>query len=99
MKRGTMEVRKILCACGSGVGCSLMLESNVQDWLKSQNKSDVEVLHATTSAVRPGDADLYVMSRDLSSFASSFPEESKVVLNDLVDADELNQKLTAAFAR
>ena len=40
-----MEVHKILCACGSGVGCSLMLESNVQDWLKSQNKTNVEVLH------------------------------------------------------
>lgn len=94
-----MEVRKILCACGSGVGCSLMLESNVQDWLKSQNKTNVEVLHATTTDVKPGDADLYVMSRDLSSFASSFPEESKVVLNDLVDANELNEKLSAAFSR
>ena len=76
-----------------------MLESNVQDWLKSQNKTNVEVLHATTTDVKPGDADLYVMSRDLSSFASSFPEESKVVLNDLVDANELNEKLSAAFSR
>ena len=49
--------------------------------------------------MKPGDADLYVMSRDLSSFASSFPEESKVVLNDLVDANELNEKLSAAFSR
>lgn len=94
-----MEVQKILCACGSGVGCSLMLESNVQDWLKSHNKTNVEVLHATTTDVKPGDADLYVMSRDLGSFASSFPEESKVVLNDLVDANELNEKLSAAFSR
>ena len=94
-----MEVHKIRCACGSGVGCSLMLESNVQDWLKSQNKTNVEVLHATTTDVKPGDADLYVMSRDLGSFASSFPEESKVVLNDLVDANELNEKLSAAFSR
>ncbi len=94
-----MEVHKILCACGSGVGCSLMLESNVQDWLKSHNKINVEVLHATTTDVKPGDADLYVMSSDLGSFASSFPEESKVVLNDLVDANELNEKLSAAFSR
>ena len=63
-----MEVHKFLCACGSGVGCSLMLES-------------------------------HVMSRDLGSFANSFPEESKVVLNDLVDANELNEKLSAAFSR
>ncbi len=94
-----MEVHKILCACGSGVGCSLMLESNIRDWLKSQNKTNVEVLHATTTDVKPGDADLYVMSRDLSSFASSFPVESKVVLNDPADANELNEKLSAAFSR
>lgn len=99
MKRGTMEVRKIMCACGSGLGSSLMVEMNINDVLKKMGKSDIQVSHSTTSDVKPGAADLFVVGRDLADFIKDVPEDSKVILNNIVDKNELQEKLTEAFAR
>lgn len=94
-----MEVHSIMCACGSGLGSSLMVEMNINDVLKKMGKDGIKVTHSTTSDVRPGAADLFVVGRDLADFIKDVPEESKVVLTNIVDKNELEQKLTEAFAR
>ncbi len=94
-----MEVHSIMCACGSGLGSSLMVEMNINDVLKKMGKEGITVTHSTTSDVRPGAADLFVVGRDLADFIKDVPEESKVVLTNIVDKNELEQKLTEAFAR
>lgn len=94
-----MEVHSIMCACGSGLGSSLMVEMNINDVLKKMGKSGITVTHSTTSDVRPGAADLFVVGRDLADFIKDVPEESKVILSNIVDKNELEQKLTEAFER
>ena len=88
-----------MCACGSGLGSSLMVEMNINDVLKKMGRTDIQVSHSTTSDVKPGAADLFVVGRDLADFIKDVPEDSKVILNNIVDKNELQEKLTEAFAR
>lgn len=88
-----MNVRKIMCACGSGLGSSLMVEMNIQDVLKKLGVDGVQVVHTTTSDVRPGAADLFVVGRDLADFIKDIPQEEVVVLNNIIDKGELETKL------
>lgn len=88
-----MQVRKIMCACGSGLGTSLLVEMNIQDILKSMGIEDVEVFHSTTSDVHSGAADLFVVSRDLVDFIKGVDPEEVVVLKSIVDKGELEEKL------
>lgn len=94
-----MEVHKIVCACGSGLGTSLMVEMNVNDVLKNMDRADIQVTHCTFDDVKPDAADLFVVSSDLADKLKDVPEEHRVVLSNLVDKVELADALTAAFAR
>lgn len=94
-----MEVHKIVCACGSGLGSSLMVEMNVNDVLKTMDRADIQVTHCTLDDVKPGAADLYVVSSDLANKLEGIPDENKLVLSNIVDKVELADSLTAAFAR
>ena len=84
-----------MCACGSGLGTSLLVEMNIQDILKSMGIEDVEVFHSTTSDVHSGAADLFVVSRDLVDFVKGVDPEEVVVLKSIVDKGELEEKLRA----
>lgn len=88
-----MQVRKIMCACGSGLGSSLLVEMNIQDVLKGMGIEGVEVVHSTTSDVHPGAADLFVVGRDLADFIKDVDPEEVVVLTNIVDKGELEEKL------
>lgn len=88
-----MAIKKIMCACGSGLGSSLMVQMNIDDVLAELGRSDISVDHTTISDVRPGAADLFVIGRDLESFVSGIPEEQRIVLTNIVDKDELRTKL------
>lgn len=90
-----MQVKKIMCACGSGLGSSLLVEMNIQDVLKSMGIEGVEVVHSTTSDVHPGAADLFVVGRDLADFIKDVDPEEVVVLTNIVDKGELEEKLRA----
>ncbi|MBY4797202.1 PTS sugar transporter subunit IIB [Collinsella sp. AGMB00827] len=86
-------MKKIMCACGSGLGSSLMVEINIQDVLKKMGVEGVQVEHTTVSDVKPGAADLFVVGRDLADFIKGVPAEQVVVLNNIVDKGELEEKL------
>ncbi|WP_306792668.1 PTS sugar transporter subunit IIB [Collinsella ureilytica] len=88
-----MDIKKIMCACGSGLGSSLMVEINIQDVLKKMGVEGVQVEHTTVSDVKPGAADLFVVGRDLADFIKGVPAEQVVVLNNIVDKGELEEKL------
>lgn len=92
-----MAIKKIMCACGSGLGSSLMVQMNIDDVLRDLGKTDVSVDHTTISDVVPGAADLFVIGRDLENFATDIPEEQKVILVNIVDKDELKTKLQEKF--
>lgn len=90
-----MQIRKIMCACGSGLGSSLMVEMNIQDVLKKMGVEGVEVVHSTTSDVHPGAADLFVVGRDLADFIKDVDKDEIIVLQNIVDKGELEEKLRA----
>ena len=91
------EIRKIMCACGSGLGSSLLVEMNIQEVLAEFGITGVEVTHSTTSDVRPGAADLFVIGRDLADFVKGVDEDQKVVLTNIVDKAELKEKLRVSL--
>ena len=92
-----MAIQKIMCACGSGLGSSLMVEMNIQDVLKKMGVEGVQVVHSTTSDVQPGAADLFVVGRDLADFIKGVPAEQIVVLVNIVDKNELEGKMREKF--
>ena len=92
-----MAIKKIMCACGSGLGSSLMVQMNIDDVLRDLGKTDVSVDHTTISDVVPGAADLFVIGRDLENFVTDIPEEQKVILVNIVDKAALKTKLQEKF--
>ncbi len=59
--------------------------------------SGVEVEHSTVSDVTPGAADLFIVARDLEDFIAGIPEDEKIVLSNILDKDEMKEKLTEKF--
>jgi PTS system ascorbate-specific IIB component len=87
---------KIMAICGSGLGSSFMVEMNIKKVLKKLN-IEAEVEHSDLSSATPGAADLFVMARDIAESAS-VPDDQLVVLSNIIDINELENKLSAYFA-
>lgn len=90
-----MDVRKIMCACGSGLGSSLIVHMNTEEVVKKLGHDNIEVDHSTISDVNPMAADLFVVGADLGDFIANIPDDRKVVLNNILDKNELEEKLKA----
>lgn len=90
-----MAVRKIMTACGSGIGSSLMVKINVQKVLTAMGRDDIEVFNSTTSDAQPGAADVFVVGKDLESFVSGL--DNVITLDNIVSRPELEEKLKALF--
>ncbi|MCS2162674.1 PTS sugar transporter subunit IIB [Scandinavium sp. H11S7] len=87
---------KIMAICGSGLGSSFMVEMNIKKVLKKLN-IEAEVEHSDLSSATPGAADLFVMAKDIAESAS-VPDNQLVVINNIIDINELENKLSAYFA-
>lgn len=87
---------KIMAVCGSGLGSSFMVEMNIKKVLK---KLDItaEVEHSDLSSATPDAADVFVMAKDIAASAS-VPENQLVVINNIIDINELEAKLSAYFS-
>ena len=72
-----------------------MVEMNIQGVLKKMGVEGVEVVHSTTSDVHPGAADLFVVGRDLADFIKDVDKDEIIVLQNIVDKGELEEKLRA----
>jgi len=87
---------KIMAICGSGLGSSFMVEMNIKKVLKKLN-IEAEVEHSDLSSATPSAADLFVMAKDIAESAS-VPDNQLVVINNIIDINELENKLSAYFA-
>ena len=90
-----MAIRKLMCACGSGLGSSLIVHMNTEEVVKKLGHSEIEVDHTTMSDINPTAADLFVVGADLGDFIASIPDDRKVVLSNILDKAELEEKLKA----
>lgn len=90
-----MEIRRIMCCCGQGLGSSMIVSMNVERVLKKLNIKGVSVSHTALSEITENDADLFVVGADLAPQLSHF--QSKIILNQLMDMNEIETKIKAAF--
>lgn len=89
-----MEVNKIMCCCGSGLGSSMLVRMNVEKILKNHNLDDeIEVVHSSVSDAVEGAADLFVVGGDLEEFVSGL--SNKITLDNIMDVVELEEKLSS----
>lgn len=86
-----MEVKKIMCCCGSGLGSSMLVRMNVEKILKKQGLDDIEVVHSSVSDAVENAADLFVVGGDLEEFVDTLP--NKIILENIMDVEELEEKL------
>ncbi|MEN2768561.1 PTS sugar transporter subunit IIB [Ornithinibacillus xuwenensis] len=83
---------KIMTVCGHGLGTSFMVEMNIKQVLQDLGVTGVEVEHSDLSSVAPGDADVFFLAKDIADGGSHLGEV--VVLNNIIDMDELREKVT-----
>ncbi len=90
-----MGIKKVLCCCGMGVGSSMMVRINVDKTLKALGIEGVVVEHTSIIDAYPGAADLFVIGKDLESLTDRL--DNKIILNNLMDMNEIKEKLSIAF--
>lgn len=90
-----MEIKKILCFCGSGLGTSFVMEMNVKKVLTKLGIDDVEVEHTTIDDIMPGAADLFVCGADLLPNAQK--AGAAIGLENMVSLAEMETKLKEVF--
>jgi len=90
-----MEVRSIMCCCGSGLGSSMLVRMNVEKVLKQIGIENVDVSHSSVSDATEGAADLFVVGKDLAEFVSTL--SNVIVLDNIMDMNELETKLKEVF--
>lgn len=86
-----MEVRNIMCCCGSGLGSSMLVRMNVEKVLSKLGYSDIEVTHSSVSDATEGAADLFIVGKDLEEFVATLPHV--IVLDNIMDMNELETKI------
>lgn len=90
-----MAIKKIMTACGSGIGSSLIIRMNVQKVLKAIGRDDIEVFNSTTSDAQKGAADLFVVGKDLEEFVKNL--DHVITLDNIVSKDEIEMKIKEKF--
>jgi PTS system ascorbate-specific IIB component len=87
-----MQIQKIMCCCGSGLGSSMLVRMNVEKVLKKYGiQNDIEVIHTSVSDATEGAADLFVVGGDLGEFVEGL--SNKIILANIMDMVELEAKL------
>lgn len=84
-----------MAICGSGLGSSFMVELNIKKILKKLN-INAEVEHSDLASATNDSADLFVMAKDIAESAS-FPPEKTIVLSNIINLSELEEKLAHYF--
>lgn len=92
-----MAIKKIMAACGSGIGSSLIIRMNVEKTLKAMGRDDIEVFHSTTSDAQKGAADAFVVGKDLEDFVDGL--DNVITLDNIVSKQEIETKLKELFDR
>lgn len=90
-----MDIRNIMCCCGSGLGSSMLVRMNVEKALTQIGVSGVSVTHSSVSDATENAADLFVVGKDLESFVGHLPRV--IILDNIMDMEELKTKLKNYF--
>lgn len=92
MSKGSKPL-KIVAVCGCGMGSSVILRMNAEKVLKElEFNAKVEVADATTAKGATHDADLILLSKELSGLFKDF-DRPMIKLSSFVDRSELKNKL------
>ena len=93
-----MKYSKIMCCCGSGLGSSLIVHMNTEEILNKLGYTGIEVDHTTISDINmTATGTLFIVGNDLKDFVTEIPDEDKIILKNIVDKEELEQKLIDKF--
>ena len=89
------EYLRIICCCGSGLGSSLILSLNIDNYIKNHKLKNISVSHSSISEVNKKSADIVVVGLDVYTL---FLEYNKVVvIRDNISYEELDSKLTLSL--
>ncbi|MCO6530205.1 MAG: PTS sugar transporter subunit IIB [Lactobacillus panisapium] len=87
---------KFKALCQSGLGSSFMVQMNIQNILEEENvKTDIKVDHSDIGSTTEDQADYFFLDPTLETSAGNLPKDKIVILNSLIDADELKEKVNA----
>lgn len=86
-----MEIKRIMCCCGSGLGSSMLVRMNVEKALDKLGYKGMDVTHSSVSDATETAADLFVVGKDLANFVSNLP--CVIILDNIMDKAELETKL------
>ncbi|MBS6041975.1 MAG: PTS sugar transporter subunit IIB [Clostridium baratii] len=89
---------KILVCCGSGLGSSFMIEMNIEKVLNELGVKGVDLSHSDLSSAKGSNADIYVGTKDIAVRLEGLGGEV-VSLNNMIDINELKEKLTEALKK
>jgi PTS system ascorbate-specific IIB component len=86
---------KIMAVCGAGLGSSFMMEMNIKKVLKKLEVT-AEVDHSDLGSVTSDLANVFIMGRDI-AYSANLPSEKVIVINNIIDIKELEEKLKEYF--
>lgn len=92
---------KICTVCGQGLGSSLIVEMNAKKAVEDLGFSDdqVSVTHKNLNSYSPSDGfDFVICGIDLADSIDAGSGE-KIILQNLIDSNELTQKLESILKR
>lgn len=90
-----MEIKSIMCCCGSGLGSSMLVRMNVEKVLKKIGVTGVDVIHSSVSDATDSAADLFIVGGDLATFVRNLPRV--IILDNIMDMQELETKIKEFF--
>ena len=90
------QIQKIICCCGNGLGSSMIVQMNVEILLKQMGLHNIAVRHTSITEVNASQADLFVVGLDIEPQMKTYPRV--IILKDLVNLEELKEKLLLAFS-
>ena len=90
-----MDIKSIMCCCGSGLGSSMLVRMNVEKVLKNIDITGIDVTHSSLSDATITAADLFVVGKDLATFVNTLPRV--IILDNIMDLEELEIKLKEYF--
>lgn len=90
-----MEIKSIMCCCGSGLGSSMLVRMNVEKVLKKIGVTGVDVIHSSVSDATDSAADLFIVGGDLATFVRNLPRV--IILDNIMDMEELETKIKEFF--
>ena len=92
-----VEIKKILCCCGGGMGSSFMVQLNVEKYLKQTGRTGIEVEHVSLGEISAQKFDLLIVGRDIAYNVREYPRI--IELFRIMDMKELGEKIEQAFAQ